>query len=72
MVGWSRLYLLALDEALSKLDEVDKASAELVKLKYFGGLTIAKIAEITGMAPRSVDRRWEYARAWLHQELGGK
>jgi RNA polymerase sigma factor (TIGR02999 family) len=61
--------ILALNEALAKLDAVDKTSAEVVKLKYFAGLAIPQIADLLGISPRTADRRWAYARAWLHQEL---
>lgn len=64
--------LLALDEALAKLAAEDVDSAEIVKLKYFAGLTIPQIAELLGTTSRTVDRRWAYARSWLHQELGGR
>jgi RNA polymerase sigma factor (TIGR02999 family) len=63
--------LVALDEALAKLASVDEQCAQVVKLKYFAGLTIAQIAELLGTTSRTVDRRWAYARSWLHQELGG-
>jgi len=61
--------LLALDEALAKLAEWDKSSAELVKLRYYGGLSLEQVAELLGMSARTADRRWAYARAWLRQEL---
>ena len=64
--------LLALDEALSKLADTDKSLAELVNLKYFAGLTSNEAAKILGVSPRSIDRQWSYARAWLHQELCGE
>ena len=64
--------LLALDEALAKLAAEDNDSAEIVKLKYFAGLTIPQIAELLGTTTRTVDRRWAYARSWLHQELAGR
>lgn len=63
--------LVALDEALHKLAAEDAESAEIVKLKYFAGLTIPQIAELRGTTPRTIDRRWAYARSWLHQELAG-
>jgi RNA polymerase sigma factor (sigma-70 family) len=62
---------VALDEALQKLAAVDAESAEIVKLKYFAGLTIPQIAELRGTTSRTIDRRWAYARSWLHQELSG-
>jgi RNA polymerase sigma factor (TIGR02999 family) len=55
--------LLALDAAL------DKSAAELVQLRYFAGLTLPEAAQAMNIAPRSADRLWAYARAWLHQEL---
>src|SRR5947209_5279180 len=63
--------LVALDAALSKLAETDKQAAELVQLRYFAGLPIRDIAEILGIAPRTADRLWAYAKAWLHQEMEG-
>jgi RNA polymerase sigma factor (TIGR02999 family) len=63
--------LVALDAALTRLAETDKQAAELVQLRYFAGLPIREIAEILGIAPRTADRLWAYAKAWLHQELEG-
>jgi RNA polymerase sigma factor (TIGR02999 family) len=63
--------LLALDEAISRLAVVDPTAAELVQLRYFGGLSIPEAAEVLRVSPRSADRLWAYARAWLHQELTG-
>src|SRR5262252_2241249 len=61
--------LVALDTALTRLAETDKQAAELVQLRYFAGLSIREIAEILGISPRTADRLWAYARAWLHQEI---
>ena len=61
--------ILALDAALNKLAEAEPLSAEVVKLKYFAGLSIPQIAEALQISARTADRRWAYARAWLHQEL---
>jgi RNA polymerase sigma factor (TIGR02999 family) len=63
--------LLALDEALDRLAEKDAVKAELVKLRYFAGLTIAESAKALGISDATADRYWAYARAWLHQELTG-
>ena len=63
--------LAALDAALTKLAETDKQAAELVQLRYFAGLPIPEVAEILGIAPRTADRVWAFARAWLHQEIAG-
>ena len=61
--------LVALDEALHKLAATDKTAAGLVHLRFFAGLPLAEAAEILGIAPRTADRLWAYARAWLHQEI---
>src|SRR5262249_47549104 len=61
--------LLALDEALTQLAAADRAAAELVQLRYFGGLSIPDAARGLGISPRSADRLWAYARAWLHQRV---
>ena len=44
-------------------------AADLVKLRYFAGLSLAEATEVLGLSPRTADRRWAYARAWLHQEM---
>ena len=67
----SREDLVALDAALTKLAETDKQAAELVQLRYFAGLPIPEVAEILGMAPRTADRLWAFAKAWLHEEIEG-
>ena len=61
--------ILVLDEALARLSEADETAAEVVKLKYFAGLSLTQIAQLLGLSPRTADRRWSYARAWLHQAL---
>lgn len=61
--------LLALDKALDRLDEQDHQAAELVKLRYFAGLTIPQAAEILDISPRKADFLWSFARAWLRREL---
>ena len=61
--------LLALDEALDRLTEADAEAARLVQLRYFAGLTLAEAALVLGVSPRSADRLWAYARAWLLQAL---
>jgi RNA polymerase sigma factor (TIGR02999 family) len=63
--------LLALDEALSQLAEKDAVAAELVKLRYFAGLTSEKAAEALGLSSTTADRTWVYARAWLQKKLKG-
>jgi RNA polymerase sigma factor (TIGR02999 family) len=61
--------LLALDDALARLADTDHQAAELVKLRYFGGLTAKEAAEILGVSERTADRLWAFGRAWLLKEL---
>jgi RNA polymerase sigma factor (TIGR02999 family) len=61
--------LLALDEALDRLTVAEPEVAELVKLRYFAGLSIPQSAATLGVAPRTADAWWAYARAWLLDEL---
>lgn len=63
--------LLALDAALDRLKAEDPQAVELVQLRYFVGLSIPEVAEMMGIAPRTADRLWAYARSWLHREIGG-
>ena len=62
-------HLIAIDEALAKLSEKDKTKGELVKLRYFAGLSIEQAAQVLGMSTRSANRSWAYARAWLEREI---
>ena len=64
--------VLALNEALDQLERKDRDRAELVKLRYFGGLTIEQAAEVLQISPATAHRHWNYARAWLHQALVGE
>jgi RNA polymerase sigma factor (TIGR02999 family) len=61
--------LIALDEALDKLAAEDPAGAELVKLRFYGGLTMPEIAEVMKISLRTAERQWVYARTWLYAEL---
>jgi RNA polymerase sigma factor (TIGR02999 family) len=61
--------LLAVNDALEKLALEDKPVAELVKLRYFVGMTMEEAASALDMAPRSAERLWTYARAWLQREI---
>ena len=61
--------LLALDEALRKLAELDPKLAELVELRFFGGLTIEETAEVMGTSAATVKRGWAFSQAWLRREL---
>ena len=61
--------LLALHEALDRLAEVHPEKAELVKLRYFAGLTADQAATALGISPSTADRHWNYARAWLRRAM---
>ena len=61
--------LLAVNEALDKLAAQNKLEAELVKLRYFVGMTLEEAAEVLGMSARTADNYWAHARAWLFHEL---
>jgi RNA polymerase sigma-70 factor, ECF subfamily len=63
------LDLLALNEALNLLAELDKEKAELVEMKFFGGMTIQEIAEVTNKSTATIEREWTFARGWLLKTL---
>ncbi len=62
--------LIALDEALERLSEKTKIKADLVKLRYFAGMTIEQTAKVLGISTATAKRYWTYARAWLIREIG--
>jgi RNA polymerase sigma factor (TIGR02999 family) len=61
--------LLAVDSALDRLAATDPTAAELVKLRYFAGLSVSQAAELLNVSPRTADRIWSYARAWLRRAI---
>jgi RNA polymerase sigma factor (TIGR02999 family) len=61
--------LLALDEALTQLAAADPRKAELVRLRYFAGLTLEQAAELLGISRATADRHWAFARAWLYDAM---
>lgn len=63
--------LVALDEALSALAEIDPRQSRVVELRFFGGLSVEETAEALEISPRTVIREWNSARAWLYHELSG-
>jgi RNA polymerase sigma factor (TIGR02999 family) len=63
--------VLAVDDALAGLAAADPQAAELVKLRYFAGLSVDEAAAALDISPRSADRLWAYARAWLQRAVGG-
>ena len=63
--------LLELDDALGRLANEFPGAAELVKLRFFAGMTLGEAAEALGIPRRTADRQWAFARAWLAEALGG-
>jgi RNA polymerase sigma factor (TIGR02999 family) len=61
--------LLAVHEALHTLEKEDSSAAELVKLRYFVGMTMQETADSLGLSKRTAENLWTYARAWLHREI---
>ncbi|HKC87537.1 MAG TPA: sigma-70 family RNA polymerase sigma factor [Blastocatellia bacterium] len=64
--------LLALDDALRRLEELDSQKSRIVELRYFGGLTIEETAEALRISPATVKRDWSMARAWLRSEISNE
>ena len=64
------LDLVALDEALDKLAELDERKSQVVKLRFFAGLTIAQVAEVLQISESTADAEWAYAKAWLRIQIG--
>jgi RNA polymerase sigma-70 factor, ECF subfamily len=60
---------LALEDALTKLTKLDPRQAQMIELRFFGGLSIAEVAKVMGISKRSVEREWTMVRAWLRREL---
>ena len=61
--------LLALDEALNKLETLDPEKSRMVELRFFSGLSVPETAEVMGVSPRTIDRQWQTAKAWLYREI---
>jgi len=61
--------VLAIDDALKELAELNEMHAKIVELRFFGGLTIAEVAEVMGVSTRTIDREWRMCRAWLRSYL---
>ena len=69
MADAASLEMLALDTALTELQSVAPRQAQIVELRYFGGLSVPEIAQSLGVNPRTVDRDWAAARVWLRRRL---
>jgi len=63
--------LLALDEAIQRLEQQDPSAAEVVRLRFFAGLSVEDTAQALDLSERTVKREWAFARAWLYDALGG-
>jgi len=63
--------LLALEDALTRLEAIDPRAAEIVSLRFFSGLSVPEVAEHMGVSARTVESDWTHARAWLKRELAG-
>jgi RNA polymerase sigma-70 factor, ECF subfamily len=63
------LDVVALDDALAKLAELDERQSQIIELRFFGGLSIEETAEVVKLSPATVKREWAMARAWLYREL---
>jgi RNA polymerase sigma factor (TIGR02999 family) len=70
--GESAIDLLDLNEALTQLEQDEPRKAELVKLRYFAGLSLEESAEALGISPATAKRYWAYARAWLYGRISRK
>ena len=62
--------MLALDEALLRLSEIDPRQSRVVELRFFAGMTEEEIADVLGVSARTVKRDWTFARAWLYEQVG--
>lgn len=69
--GGPDLDLLALSDALDRLERLNKRQAEVIKLRFFAGLTIEQAAEVLGVSTSTADNDWAYARCWLRLEMAG-
>jgi RNA polymerase sigma-70 factor (ECF subfamily) len=64
--------VLAIEEALEKLEDLDARQAKVVELRFYGGLTVEEVAEALGVSKRTIESDWTMVRAWLRRELSGE
>ena len=64
--------VLAIEDALQKLAERDARQAQIVELRFYGGLTVEEVAEVVGVSKRTIEADWQMVRAWLRRELSGE
>ena len=64
-------HIVAIDLALHQLAIADERKSRVFEMRFFGGLTVSEVAEVLGVAPNTVIRDWNFARAWLRRELAG-
>ncbi|QDV70433.1 RNA polymerase sigma factor [Rosistilla carotiformis] len=64
--------VLAIEDALAKLATLDPRQAQIVELRFYGGLTVEEVANVLGVSKRTVEAEWTMLRAWLRRELGGE
>lgn len=64
--------VLAIEEALDKLAKLDPRQAQIVELRFYGGLTVEEVAEVLGVSKRTIESDWTMVRAWLRRELGAE
>ena len=67
--SWDGEETLSLDEAMSRLEDQDKQIAEVVRLRFYAGLSVEEAADALDISPATVKRRWEFGRTWLYREL---
>ena len=72
LTGEKSAALVALDEALERLAEIDPFKSRIVELRYFGGMTVEETAEVLKVSPVTVIRHWGLAKSWLKREISGR
>jgi RNA polymerase sigma factor (TIGR02999 family) len=61
--------VIAMDEALERLDRIDPRQSRIVELRFFAGLNVEEAAEVMGVSPKTIKREWRSAKAWLYREM---